>query len=78
MGAGPGRSLLVRLEAVGEDRGGPVGVVHGAPRPGDVRDSLASLERAQATLGYQPGVSLREGLARTWGWFQSPPSGAAA
>jgi nucleoside-diphosphate-sugar epimerase len=35
------------------------------PRPGDVRDSLASAERAGALLGYEPSVDLREGLRRT-------------
>jgi len=38
---------------------------HADPRPGDVRDSLASLELAGALIGYEPGVELREGLRRT-------------
>jgi nucleoside-diphosphate-sugar epimerase len=38
---------------------------HEAARPGDVRDSLASLERAQELLGYEPQVELRTGLATT-------------
>lgn len=78
VGAGQRTSLLQLLEAVREITGRQVEVVHGSPRPGDVRDSLASLERAQAALGYQPGVSLREGLTRTWRWFQSAAPGAAA
>jgi len=41
------------------------------PRPGDVRDSLASLERAERLLGYRPLVSLVEGLRRTWQWSES-------
>lgn len=36
-----------------------------APRPGDVRDSLADLSRARELLGYEPQVDLRTGLART-------------
>lgn len=39
--------------------------VHGPPRAGDVRHSMASLERAGQLLGYAPGVDLREGLRRT-------------
>jgi nucleoside-diphosphate-sugar epimerase len=35
------------------------------PRPGDVRDSLAGLERARDLLGYEPLVDFEEGLART-------------
>jgi UDP-glucose 4-epimerase len=34
-------------------------------RPGDVRDSLASLNRIREVLGYQPTVSFDEGLRRT-------------
>jgi UDP-glucose 4-epimerase len=34
-------------------------------RPGDVRDSLASLDRIRRTLGYEPTVSFDEGLRRT-------------
>jgi UDP-glucose 4-epimerase len=34
-------------------------------RSGDVRDSLASLERIHRVLGYQPTVSFDEGLRRT-------------
>ena len=35
------------------------------PRPGDVRDSLASLDRIGRVLGYRPIVSFDEGLSRT-------------
>ena len=34
-------------------------------RVGDVRDSLASLDRSRRVLGYEPVVSLEEGLRRT-------------
>ena len=35
------------------------------PRAGDVRDSLASLDRIRAVIGYQPEVDFAEGLRRT-------------
>jgi nucleoside-diphosphate-sugar epimerase len=38
---------------------------HAPPRPGDVRDSLADLGRARELLGYEPAVSLDEGLRET-------------
>lgn len=38
---------------------------HAAPRPGDVRDSLAGLDRAGELLGYRPEVDLRSGLLQT-------------
>lgn len=42
---------------------------YGPARPGDVRDSLADISKAQRLLGYTPQVSVREGLDRTWKWF---------
>jgi len=35
-------------------------------RPGDIKHSLAGIEKAQALLNYRPEVSVREGLRRTW------------
>ena len=34
-----------------------------------MRDSLAGLERAKQVIGYEPAVTVREGLQRTWAWF---------
>jgi nucleoside-diphosphate-sugar epimerase len=39
---------------------------HLAPRPGDVRDSLADLTAARERLGYEPRVDLGDGLRQTW------------
>lgn len=70
VGAGQRTSLLELLQLVREVTGRPVTAEHGPSRPGDVRDSLASLERAAAVLDYRPGVGLRDGLERTWRWFE--------
>jgi nucleoside-diphosphate-sugar epimerase len=47
--------------------------VHAAPRPGEVRHSLASIDAAREDLGYQPKVALREGLRRTIAAFELEP-----
>ena len=39
-------------------------------RPGDVRDSMASIDKALSILGYEPKVSFDEGLRRTIDWFK--------
>lgn len=39
-------------------------------RPGDVRHSLADIEKALDLIGYRPRVTLREGLERTVAWFR--------
>ncbi len=43
---------------------------HIEPRPGDVRHSQADIEKARERLGYEPKVSLQEGLRRTLVWMQ--------
>jgi nucleoside-diphosphate-sugar epimerase len=42
---------------------------HVPARSGDVRDSLASLERSQTALGYSPVVSIDDGLRQTAEWY---------
>lgn len=44
---------------------------YAAPREGDVRDSVADLTLASDLLGYDPGIDLDEGLARTIASFRS-------
>lgn len=41
------------------------------PRPGDVRRSRADLTAARRDLGYEPEVSLTEGLRRTMEWAKT-------
>lgn len=45
-------------------------VAFAAPRPGDIRRSVADIGLARSLLGYQPCVSLAEGLGATWKWWQ--------
>jgi nucleoside-diphosphate-sugar epimerase len=52
--------------------------VHAAPRPGEVRHSQASIDAARADLGYEPRISLREGLRRTIAAFELEPMGVPA
>jgi len=49
-------------------------------RTGDVRHSLANIERAQRLLGYQPRVRFAEGSRRTVDWFRicRQPSGVGS
>lgn len=39
--------------------------IHQESRPGDIRDSLASIDKATRMLGYQPRFHMKEGLALT-------------
>lgn len=44
-------------------------VNYSEPRPGDVKHSLAGIEKASKILGYNPKTSLEEGLRLTIEWF---------
>lgn len=58
--------LLARIERL---LGRRVEPVFGPPRPGDVRDSQASIEKARRLLGYRPETTMADGLAETVSWF---------
>lgn len=70
VGAGSRTSLLELVRLVESITGRRIEVRHAPDRPGDVRDSQAGLDRARRVLGYEPRVSVREGLERLWSWYQ--------
>jgi UDP-glucose 4-epimerase len=53
--------------------GREVGVEHGPPRKGDVRDSLAATAAAEAAFGFRPRIGLEEGLAEYLAWIAEDP-----
>jgi UDP-glucose 4-epimerase len=44
--------------------------IHGPARVGEARHSQADISKARSILGYEPRVSLEEGLRRTLDWFR--------
>jgi UDP-glucose 4-epimerase len=77
VGAGTRTSLLDLIELVGKVTGRTLVYRRLPARSGDVHDSLAGLRRAERLLGYQPLVSLAQGLRRTWTWFEGQLAAAA-
>jgi UDP-glucose 4-epimerase len=47
-------------------------------RPGDIRRSVTTMDRAAALLRFQPRIELREGLERTLAWTRRHESRSAA
>lgn len=45
------------------------GVVHEAPRLGDVSRNFSDTSKAKRMLGWEPGVELSQGLGQTLDWF---------
>ena len=54
---------------VAERLGKPPDAQHGPARPGDLRASALDSAKIRATLGWQPKVTLEDGIARTVDWF---------
>ena len=63
--AGAPASVNRLAELLGEILGKPVEKRFLPPRTGDIRDSWADITAARETLGYEPSVSLEEGLRLT-------------
>jgi UDP-glucose 4-epimerase len=55
------------LEIVGSD----VEIVHHDKRPGEVERNFANADRAREVLGWEPELSLRDGMAETIEWFRA-------
>jgi UDP-N-acetylglucosamine 4-epimerase len=41
------------------------------PRIGDIRDSLANIEKAKINFGYDPKIGIKDGLEITLNWFKN-------
>lgn len=63
-------SLVELFEKLKTEAGTDLQPVFGPERKGDVKHSLASIEKAQALLGYQPLVDIGEGLRKTYAWYR--------
>lgn len=61
--------LLTLAETVRREVGAGLAPEHAPERPGDVKHSLADLERAKTDLGYRPIVDFDEGIRRTVRWY---------
>jgi UDP-glucose 4-epimerase len=68
---GYGQSITIRelAEKIVSITGSPSEIQYGAPRPGDVRHSLASPQRL-FDLGFRPTGTFDQGLTTTVQWFQ--------
>lgn len=56
------------LQMLEELVGRPAQIVHGPPRPGDQRRTVADITRARTVLGYNPRTRVWDGLAAQVAW----------
>ena len=59
-------SLNELARILGDLAGTSIKPEYEAARPGDIRHSLAGIDRAREQLGYHPDLQALEGLGRTW------------
>ncbi len=58
------------FEIIRDAAGVQLEAVHREERPGDIRHSLADIQKAQNIMGYQPTVKIQQGLEITFQWFK--------
>jgi UDP-glucose 4-epimerase len=63
-------SLLELVEHLNAMLGTRIAPAHAAPRPGDVKHSLADIQRARDELGYRPTTDVPAGLRRCLEWWR--------
>jgi UDP-N-acetylglucosamine 4-epimerase len=69
--AGQKYSVIELFQMLKDISGSTLQPIHRAERPGDVRDSLANISKAERLLGYKPDVFVKDGLKVTFDWFKS-------
>jgi UDP-glucose 4-epimerase len=70
VGCGERISLLDLVAFLNGLLGTDIEPTFASPQQGDVRDSLAAIDKAQRLLGYRPLVSVHEGLRLTLDWLR--------
>ncbi len=70
IGGGSRVVLKEVLETIEEIVGKPIKRNHIEKAMGDARHTAADVSKAKKILGYQPQVSLKEGLTREWEWVK--------
>lgn len=70
IGCGDQVTITGLVEQINDVLGTDIDPIYDDPRPGDVRHSMADLDRVREQLGYEPDVDFQDGLERTVEWFR--------
>jgi len=63
-------SLLELFDGLKKEADSSLQPTHGPERQGDVKHSLADISKAKQLLGYNPSVSVEDGLKKTFKWYK--------
>ena len=58
------------IEIINELVGKNITPIYDAPRPGDIKHSLADITLAEKTIAFKPTVSFKEGLQKAIDWYR--------
>ena len=75
VGTGRMVNLLELVQALNHTMGTGIVPQHGPERVGDVRFSLAKIDKIKAELNYEPMVSFEDGLKHTIEWYRAGGTG---
>lgn len=67
-------SLLELFNYLKKEANSNLEPLHGPDRAGDVKHSLADISKAKKLLGYDPAVSVEEGMKKTFRWYKEESS----
>jgi UDP-glucose 4-epimerase len=76
IGTGVGTSVLDLADRLQEAAGSNVPLEFAPERPGEQRESFVNVEKARKELGWEPEVTLSDGLAKSYAWFAAQLSPA--
>jgi nucleoside-diphosphate-sugar epimerase len=70
VGRGTSTTLLSLLEMLRDILGEQIEPIYEPPRAGDVRDSLADMSKTRRQLGFEPQVTIRQGLEQSIEYYR--------
>lgn len=77
IGTGKGTSVIEIATLLQEIAGTKVPIEFAPHRPGEQQESFVNADKALELLGWRPQVTLPQGLAMTFAWFEQRVSGVA-
>ena len=71
VGTGLGTSVVELARLLQEAAGTSAEIVFAPKRPGEQQESFLDVSKAKSVIGWEPQVTLSEGLARTFAWSET-------
>jgi UDP-glucuronate 4-epimerase len=70
LGNNRGEALMEFVRTIERELGTQAEIEYMPMQPGDVRETLADIEKSRAELGFEPRVSIEEGVPKLVAWYK--------